>query len=130
MVRRKRKFYIKDYSIYNFFKKADIVFTAYDSIKCYELYKNEKLNCIIMDPPYLMTCNDFYNEKDVNIYEYLCNNDINNENAFICLVLEDIWIMRLLFSNIKYNIIKYNKRYQTTHKKTVHYGNYKRFIIC
>ena len=116
----KKKIYIKDYPIYNFFKEANIVFSCGDSIKCYESYKDDKLNCIIMDPPYLMCCNDFYNEKDVNMYEYLCNNDINNENAFICLILEDIWIMRLLFSKIKYNIIKYDKQYQTTHKKTIH----------
>lgn len=115
-----RKFYIKDYPIYKFFKEGNITFICGDSIECYKLYKDEPLNCIIMDPPYLMTCNDFYHEKDVNIYQYLLNNDINNEKAFICLILEDMWIMKLLFPEVKYNIVRYNKLYQTTKKKTIH----------
>jgi len=117
---KKRLFYIKDYPIYNFFKEAKIQFVRGDAITCYELYKDDPLNCIILDPPYLMTCNDFYHEANVNIYQHLNNNDINNEKAFICLILEDNWIIKLLFPDITYNIKRYNKLYQTTKKKTVH----------
>ena len=117
---KNRKFYIKDYPIYNFFKNGNIIFSCEDSIECYESYKNDKLNCIIMDPPYLMCCNDFYKEKNVNIYEYLFKNNINLQNAFICLILEEIWIIKLLFPENIYNVIKYNKIYQTNKRKTVH----------
>ena len=120
MIHLKKYIYIKDYPIYNFFKEANIVFSCCDSIDCYESYKNDKLNCIIMDPPYLMCCNDFYSNRDVNIYEYLFKNDINIQNAFICLILEEIWIIKLLFHIDKYNIIFYNKIYQTNIRKTVH----------
>ena len=75
-----------------------------------------------MDPPYLNTCNDFYFDSKVNIYEHLYENDIKNEKAKIYLILEDNWIIKLLFN--KYIIQSYDKKYQTTRKNTNHIINH------
>ena len=72
-----------------------------------------------MDPPYLNACNDFYNDSHVNIYEYLFNNNILNDKAKIYLILENIWVIKLLFKGL--GIIEYEKQYQSLKKKkTIH----------
>jgi len=110
---------LKDYPIYEFFRNENITFTNDDALKTYNDYKDKKDALIIMDPPYLQTCNDFYLNKDVNIYEYLYNNDIKNEKARIYLILENMWIINLLFKRNKI-IDEYSKTYQTSKKKTSH----------
>lgn len=108
-----------DYPIFNFFNSENIVFTKKDAIEIYEKYKDDPKNLIILDPPYMQTCNDFYLDKTVNIYEYLYNHNIQDENAKIYLILENMWIIKLLFS--RNNILDtYDKTYQTTKKKTSH----------
>ena len=53
------------------------------------------------------------------IYEYLSLNNIKKEKAKIYIILEDNWIIKLLFKNN--NIIDNNcKIYQTTKKKYNH----------
>ena len=71
-----------------------------------------------MDPPYLIYGNDFYLDCKINIYEHLYNNDIKKEKAKIYLILEDNWIIKLLFN--KYIIQSYDKKYMTTRKNTNH----------
>jgi len=66
-----------------------------------------------------MSCNDFYLQSNANVYEYLSLNKISNEKAEIYLILENVWIIKLLFKDlIKYEYDKkytgYNKR-KTTH---------------
>ena len=65
-----------------------------DAINVYERFKNKKKCIITMDPPYInATCTDFYYDHNMNIYEYLYNNNITKENARIYLILENIWII-------------------------------------
>ena len=72
-----------------------------------------------MDPPYVKTCNDFYENQSMNIYEYLYYNKINNMKAKIYLILEQMWIINLLFH--ENNKISYDKKYNCIGKrKTVH----------
>ena len=111
---------LKVIPIYSFFKNNDIKFYTGCGVECYKKYKDNTECLIILDPPYLATCNDFYFDSSVNIYEYLSLNDINKESAKIYLVLENIWIMKLLF---RYNkiLLEYDKLYQTSKKKTTHF---------
>ena len=65
--------------------------------------------------PYLETCNDFYNCADVNIYKFLYDNPIEKEKAKIYLILENMWIIKLLFQ--KNIVIEYDKQYNGFKKK-------------
>jgi len=111
---------LSDFPIYNFFRNANIIFHTDDAINIYEQYKDNKHAFIFMDPPYLAQYNDFYTDKrNINIYEYMCNNPMENEKAKICFILENMWIIKLLFKNSKG--ITYEKKYQSHEKrKTEH----------
>ena len=105
--------------IVKFFRENNIIFLCDDAMKVYDEHK-DKPNCmIILDPPYISTCNDFYLDHNMNIYEHLFKNDIKNEKAKIYLILEDIWIIRLLFQHNKI-LHEYAKTYETSKKKTTH----------
>jgi site-specific DNA-adenine methylase len=118
---KRKSFYnidLRKHDIYNFYKNANIDFFCTEAI---ELIKSNQYNknCIIfLDPPYISTCNDFYMDHNMNVYEWLYNNDIMNFEAFVYCIFEDIWIIKLLFSKCFKTI--YDKKYQTTKKKTSH----------
>ena len=82
-------------------------------------FKNNDNAIIIFDPPYLARCNDYYMNKTINIYEYLFNNNIKTFKSHIYLVLEDIWIIKLLFKDNNI-LIKYDKKYETSKSNTHH----------
>ena len=109
---------LKEYPIYNFFLNEKIIFTCDDAIKCYETYKDNPNALILLDPPYLMSDNNFYLNSSVNIYEYLLNNSISKEKAQILIILEKNWIIDFLFKKEK--CIEYDKSYQLSKKKTTH----------
>ena len=111
---------LSDYKIYDFFRNEKIKFTCDDAIKCYEEYKDNEKNLLIFDPPYLSLCNDFYQNNKSNIYEYLFINDFKKNKADIFLILENIWIIKLLFKTNEESFIEYDKKYQTTKKNTKH----------
>lgn len=109
----------KDFPIYNFFRNENIEFYNNDAILIYEKYKNKNNCMLLLDPPYISCCNDFYINSNMNIYEYLCKNNINKEQAKIYLILENIWIIKLLFQTNKI-LFEYNKTYEMSKKKTTH----------
>jgi len=100
--------------IINFLRTENIIFSCSDWFDIYDKYKI-KNSLIFFDPPYLSSCNDYYFNKSINIYEYLFNNDIDNENCFISLCLENIWIIKFLFKDKQ--IIEYEKKYMNHNKK-------------
>jgi 16S rRNA G966 N2-methylase RsmD len=116
-----KKFAFKDYPIYNFFKNEDIELNNTDAITVYNNYKSDKSALIFLDPPYIALTNSFYNSGNVdktnklNIYEYLYLNNINKEKAKIFLILEDMWINRLIFKN---DIKETNDKYYECSKRT------------
>jgi len=110
--------YLRECPIINFLRTEKIEFTNIDAIDLYKNYSNNKKAFIFLDPPYLALNNDFYANKDVNIYEYLNNNDIKKGKAHIMLCLNDVWIIRLLFkNNIKES---YDKKYEQTKRQVQH----------
>lgn len=108
---------LKNTGIYEFYKKNKIVFTCEDGVEIYKKYKDNEKALLILDPPYLSTSNDYYLDSDANIYEYIYKNNISNEKAGIMFILEDIWIIRLLFNNN--SIVEYDKSYNGFKKKKV-----------
>jgi hypothetical protein len=107
------------YPIVQFFRNNKIIYMCEDAIKVYEQFKNDKKCMIIMDPPYISTCNDYYYDHNMNIYEYLYKTNITKENAKIYLILENIWIIKLLFQN-NFILFEYDKQYSMSKKKTTH----------
>ena len=109
---------LKETPVYKFFKTAKITYTQLDGVECYNNYKDKENCLILLDPPYMASCNDLYSSS-TNVYEYLYNHNIKNEKAQIYLILEDIWIVRLLFQTNTI-VIDYKKNYEMTHRKTSH----------
>lgn len=110
---------LKSFPIYDFFNNNNIEFTTDNALKIYEDYKHDGTAMIFLDPPYLNSCNDFYLKKDINIYEYLHNNNIDDEGAYIICILENIWVIKLLFQNNNISS-EYDKLYQASKRKTTH----------
>lgn len=69
------------------------------------------MNCYNTDYKY---DRDIIRDK-INIYEYLYHHKIMNENAYILLVLEKMWIVSMLFNDC--NIIEYEKKYNSFIKR-------------
>ena len=110
--------YLKECPIINFLRTEQITFYNIDAVEIINQYKNNEHNFIFLDPPYLMSYNQFYHEVNVNVYEYLVHHQINNMKALIMLCLESNWIIKLLFNNhIKR---EYSKLYQVSKKNTTH----------
>lgn len=120
-----KKIDLKSCPIYEFYNNNDVEFYDEDAIDIYEKYNNKK-NCLIfLDPPYIDTCNDSYEKANLNIYEYLYYNKFNKCKAKIYLILEDNWIIKLIFNN--FIIEENNKTYQTNKKKTKHLTIYNKY---
>jgi len=111
---------LRSHPIYNFFRNNNIKFYSMNGVNMIEEYKNKKKCLIILDPPYINTNNAFYDYKvyENNIYEYLNDNNINNMKCKTLLILEDNYIIKLLFKNNIKN--HYSKLYQGSKKNTTH----------
>ena len=105
----KKKLLFRERPIFNFFREnsKNIEFYNKDGIEIFEKHKNLNNCLILLDPPYLQLCNNFYLKPDTNIYEYLFNNNILENKSKIYLILEDTWVNKLLFKNCYY--INYKK---------------------
>ena len=102
-----------------FIKSPNVFITCNDWFKVFDEFKDDEGSIMIFDPPYINSCNDFYLDKNLNIYEYFYNNKENNYKSHIYYILEDIWIIRMLFNNFK--VIKlYEKKYELSKRKTNH----------
>jgi len=106
--------------IVDFFRSENIEFNNINDTDIIEKHK-DSANCLfLIDPPYLQSCNDFYQNKNVNIYQYLDKTPIKDMKAKIYLILENNWIMNLLFKN-NHILLETDKKYEISKKKTTHY---------
>ena len=112
-------FKFRDYKIFDFYRNKNVSFSCDDGVAVYEKYKNNENCMIILDPPYISSYNGFYMDDSMNVYEYLNKHNIKDDKAKIYLILENQWIIKLLFrtNNILY---EYDKQYQFTKRKTTH----------
>lgn len=116
----------KDYSLsklqlkfLEFIKSPNVYISNNDWFDLFDKNKDNEEALFIFDPPYMESCNDFYLEKTINIYEYFYKNKMENFRSNIYFILEDTWIIRMLFENNQI-IDSYNKKYEISKKKTTH----------
>jgi hypothetical protein len=95
-----------------------VYITNNDWFDIFDKYKDDEKTLFIVDPPYIMACNDFYTDKNLNTYQYFHDNKIENFKSKIYLILEDNWMIRLLFDRILYPNILKNMKYQRN-KQTI-----------
>jgi hypothetical protein len=112
---------LQDYPVYDFYNNENIVYENMDGVEFINKYNENDDKLFLLDPPYLASCNDFYNNKDVNVYEWVFNNKsllLDSKNK-ILFILENIWIIKLLLKDFKI-LFEYDKTYELNHKKTTH----------
>ena len=117
---RKKTLLNDNYPIINFLRQEKIILHNLDASEVLEKYNNKDV-LFIMDPPYLFTCNAFYNNnqlksKHFNIYEYI----LKSKKKYKCkiyFILELIWFIDIIFNKKVIHI--YNKKYSGQKKKTV-----------
>jgi site-specific DNA-adenine methylase len=102
-----------------FIKLSNVFITNDDWSISYNKYKDDDKSIIFLDPPYIASCNTMYGSYSVNMYEYISENNIKNNIGNIYLILENIWIIKMLFkeNNI---LVEYDKKYEMSKKKTSH----------
>jgi site-specific DNA-adenine methylase len=113
-----------------FIKQPYVHITHGDWFEIYSTFKNNQHSLFMIDPPYVMACNDFYSDRKLNVYQYFHDNKIENNKAHIYLILEDHWILRLLFMNNTI-LLKYSKQYEISKKTTNHliiYNHCKKYL--
>jgi len=112
--------YLRACPIIQFLNTEKITLLNDDGYNVFKTYENNKESLIIVDPPYLVSCNEFYklNQSNVNLYEYLSVNSIKSFHSKIVCILESNWIIRLLFKD--YDFINYDKQYELSKKNTIH----------
>jgi len=92
----------------------------------FDSFKGSRESIIFFDPPYLMSCNDYYPVSNgcvnvgnsVNVYQYFWKNKLSSFKPDIYFMLESNWIINLLFEN--FIIHEYPKMYNATKKMTTH----------
>lgn len=105
-------------SFIDFIKSPNVHITNNDWFNIFNEFKDDNKSLFILDPPYIDSNNDYYINKTINVYEYFYKNNFKEFKSHIYLILEDIWVVRLLFEN---KIIKsYGKKYELSKKKTSH----------
>lgn len=106
----------------NFLKNNNVILHNKNWEDVFNEYKDNDKALILLDPPYLMSCNGYYDmsnsQKYKNVYEYFFENIETPYKAKIYFMLENIWIVKMLFKNKKF--YTYDKLYQPTKKKTEH----------
>ena len=106
-----------DCPIINFLRNEDITIISEDAIQIYKQYRDDSANIILLDPPYMMTCNSEYKGigslKTYDIYEELITNPNKKQNIY--LVAEGLWYLKLAYK--KYLVKTYSKTYTGYNKK-------------
>ena len=103
---------IKKKGIYKFLHTEEIQFYNNDSMDI--INNNNNTNTLILlDPPYISTCNESYTNAKLNIYQWYYYNKDFFLNA--CFILEKMWVVDLLFNDCLK--IEYEKKYNGVNKK-------------
>jgi hypothetical protein len=113
--------------IIQFLRNEKVRITCGDGVKLLQKYQHNANCLLLVDPPYVLSCNSFYTHQDINVYEYCAIQKLETMNAMVVFVLEDNWILRLLFG--KFIRESYGKMYENNFnnrpkKRTTH------IIIC
>lgn len=83
------------------------------------VYRNEPNVLCFIDPPYMLSYNALYrNQNKLEVYEYFYENPPMKENCSLVFVLENNWVVKLLFKGCY--VTTYPKTYVISRKETVH----------
>ena len=106
--------------VIKFLRTENVSITATDGTNVLKKYQDDTNCLLLLDPPYLMSCNFFYDKecRGEEIYEYCVENCIGNMKAKILFILEDNWILKFFFKG--YITETYDKKYETKQRKTKH----------
>lgn len=102
-----------------FLNSPNVFISNDDWEECYNKYKDDNTNLIILDPPYIKSNNTYYNEdcRSLDVYDDL--DYIKNNKAKSCFILEDIEKTKELFKD--WNILgSYPKTYSRSKNTTTH----------
>lgn len=109
----KQNFKSMNAPIIDFLRNEKVIIENEDAQEVIMKYEQQK-TLFLLDPPYMMTTNDFYEGYNINIYDYLLDNpQINN----YYLILEYTWVIKHLFK--QFNVYLYDKKYYGHTKKAV-----------
>jgi len=115
--------FLKKKKIVEFLRNEDVTLIHGSGLDLFIIEQDNPDSLIFLDPPYISRCNSYYDSKaeklKMNIYEYMSDHDISNMPAYILLVLESNWIIKLLMK--KHIKDEYEKIYQTSKTKTSHF---------
>jgi len=121
--KKMKKTEIEKTPFYDFLKNANVEITCGDGVKIIKKYDNEKC-FLFLDPPYLQSQNSSYDNNTGdnmdNIYEYLIKTDLCNLKSKTLICHENNWLFNILFKKYFYGECEYSKKYNATHKKTIH----------
>ncbi len=112
---------LQDYPVYDFYNNEDVIYENIDGVEFINKYNEGEGKLFLTDPPYMVSCNEMYNDRDVNIYMWIYYNKpllLGSQNK-ILFILENIWIIILLFSDFNI-LLDYDKDYSLSKKKTTH----------
>jgi site-specific DNA-adenine methylase len=112
---------IDSFPIVKFLRSEKVILFNKPDIEIIKQYRDDEEYLLFLDPPYISTSNAEYSNCDMNVYGYLSSpkGNIENYKCKIYLILENIWIMKVLFNKA---LIRdtYKKIYQGSRKKTEH----------
>lgn len=107
---------------YEFINSPNVMISNKDWFEVFEEHKDDSTALLLFDPPYLESCNGYYDlerQANKNVYQFFAENDDNKFNSKIYFILEPNWIIKLLFKNHNF-IFEYAKRYSLSKKITSH----------
>ena len=111
----KKIYDFNDLPVIKFLRTENVIISCGNGNDVIRQYK-DNLNCLLLvDPPYVMSYNGFYTNEGVNTYEYFYETSIANMKSMVVLVLEDNWIIRMMFKGFIKN--SYAKTYEMKRKK-------------
>jgi hypothetical protein len=112
---------LQDHPIYDFYNNENVIYENIDGVEFINKYNEGEGKLFLTDPPYMVSCNEMYNNKNVNIYMWIYYNKpllLGSKNK-ILFILENMWIIILLFSDFNI-LLDYEKHYSISRKKTTH----------
>jgi site-specific DNA-adenine methylase len=116
---KKKKIDLKKYTdLLDFIQSPNVYITKEDACSVVEKYKDDVSAFLFLDPPYMNTCNRFYEyEATTNIYKDMSDKKPTYYKCKMCFVLEYMWIIKVVFKD--WTFLTYDKTYGGFKKKKV-----------
>lgn len=107
---------------YEFINSPNVIISNKDWFEVFEEHKDDSTALFLFDPPYLESCNGYYDlerQANKNVYQFFAENEDTKFNSKIYFILEPNWIIKFLFKKHTF-VFEYAKRYDLSRKITSH----------